>query len=427
MALRNALISLVVIVSLVGFLAFGLQLIGRPPMGARPPAPLAPLAAPPVIDGAIDPQYQAIFDDGNATFYAYADENAYYVALVNKPNENVFGPNPGTYHDTYKTGWNNHTFGHLLNSDHVAIDITCGGQTATFWLDYLYWTGSGWAAGVAGPDGQAPSASFIQGLEASSSLVWDLNNYGALNAGKPSQDAWESPPFDPQYPTLASAYANWIIPDIYEFKFDRAPLAGCGTATIAMPDVHNSPPKWGDNSFSVPAQPLPLPAPTATPAPPTNTPVPTDTPVPPTATPVPTDTPVPPTNTPIPPTETPVPPTATPVPPTETPVPPTATPAPTDTPVPPTATPVPPTNTPVPADTPVPPTNTPVPPTGTPVPADTPVPPTNTPVPPTPVPPTPVPPTATPVVSGPEPTPVPPTPTAAPADATPVPPTNTPV
>ena len=307
------------------------------------------------------------FTSDTAFFYFAARLNALNMGDV--ANENVYGSL--AYHDPaptgYDTGWNNHNFGHLKNSDRARFQIACDGTIIhDFVQDYLREDGSSWASDTSG-DGsiiaKGPSQS-------ASSLEWNLEHQTSTASGGTGwgDDAGEdpeveSPPFDAVYPTFDSEFDGWVWEMTYEFSLTRSQYSGCSQVTIALVQfagetspiggMHNSPSKEGGESIITTPTDVPFITPT-----PGDTPTPTDTPV---DTPTPTDTPV---DTPTPtdtPGDTPTPtdtPEGTPTP-TDTPG---DTPTPTDTPE---GTPTP---TDTPGDTPTP-TDTPE---GTPTPTDTP-------------------------------------------------------
>ena len=51
------------------------------------------------VDGRLDAGYQHVFENDDVAVFFHADSTKYYVAVVNKRNENVFGSSP--YHTQY--------------------------------------------------------------------------------------------------------------------------------------------------------------------------------------------------------------------------------------------------------------------------------------------------------------------------------------
>ncbi|MCH8025661.1 MAG: Tad domain-containing protein [Chloroflexi bacterium] len=167
------------------------------------------------------------------------------------------------YHEIYNTGWDtddvkDHTFGKLLGSDRARFQISCDGQVRhDFIQDYLRQEGVNWASDVSG-DGSvyvgAPTAS-------ASSLEFNLENPDITGWGDdPGENPlYESPPFDPQYPTYDSEYDGFVWEMIYEFKVPRQPLASCNQVTFGLNDfggstgglegMHSSPAKTDDGAF----------------------------------------------------------------------------------------------------------------------------------------------------------------------------------
>ena len=224
-------------------------------------------------------------------------------------NENVFGAR--AYHQSNNTGWNNHNFKHLANSDHLRTNLFCtadfNAPTFDWSQDYLVAGGvGGWESpsGVnlegSGAPGPVPA-----GIVSSSSLEWNIENstFDVEGTGAISDD-WRSPNFDPSYPSPSAEAGDFVFEMIYEFSIPVSSLpAGCNP-TFGYPSGHNSPPK-GTYPPSVvvpplePGTPTPTPSPTPSPRPrrrrrraPEPTPEPTPSPSPePTPSPTPEPTP----------------------------------------------------------------------------------------------------------------------------------------
>ena len=202
---------------------------------------------------------------GDILFTCTADEFMFTMRqngatkTANVANENVYGDKD--YHETYDTGWGDHSFGSLRGSDRARFRVSCGSTAVhDFVQDYMREVDDGiWVSDTEG-DGDVE---VLGPARSASSMVYNLMHPVETGWGDSlDEDPLEqSPPFSGTYPNLDARYAGWVWQAIYEFSVPRSKYQTCpaspglffsvppfGSDTATKGGVHNSPSKDGTGS-----------------------------------------------------------------------------------------------------------------------------------------------------------------------------------
>jgi hypothetical protein len=168
-------------------------------------------------------------------------------------NDNSYGTNI--------VNWpNSHTFGNLTGSDKAQFVFkdANGNVVFDFLLDYISaksGTPSGYASlGATGGDGSVSTGLSSWLLDYQTSLAANLNNTGYCNAGNCTVSGVNllvnSPPTTPAHTGygLPPAFSQWDFNIVYTVKVSHLAFGSAGFGSVAVPSVHNSPPKCGSNA-----------------------------------------------------------------------------------------------------------------------------------------------------------------------------------
>lgn len=168
-------------------------------------------------------------------------------------NDNSYGANI--------VNWpSSHTFNSLLGSDKAEFSFKnkAGTEVMHFFLDYLTATNtvpSGYKSlGVSGGDGSISvgSAANIASFDTSMSKNFNSAGLGVV-AGKASNGVLlttNSPKTvsSSSYQVVDSFFNSWEFRNIYQVTIKAAAFGTSGFGSVAVPTVHNSPPKAGTNA-----------------------------------------------------------------------------------------------------------------------------------------------------------------------------------
>ena len=212
--------------------------------------------------------------------YGIQDDTTLYLSVVvsTTVNDNLFGPDDYTG----TGGWSaSHKFDVLEQSDNVQLTLSCGSNSWTWGVDYIYDANEGigdydWRSGPEGPDGDDWCAEeheitcgYPYTLTAASSLVWNLLNttwpYSRTSPTEPSN--WLS--VDTVPTSTVQAEIGWYDTDSPWYWYDEAhPTRGwewamvyemsldvgqCGDDPIFVEvlSAHNSPSKDGEEDVPI--------------------------------------------------------------------------------------------------------------------------------------------------------------------------------
>jgi hypothetical protein len=139
-------------------------------------------------------------------------------------------------------GWNNHTFKHLVQSDHIQMSLfdNANAKKLEFRLDYISKIngapGGHASAGVSGGDGGMVLGAASNIVSADSSLAKNFRDGMVLTVDSTATDASYTP--NPAYP-------NWIFEVWYEVTFRPEIFGGSGFGYPRLTGMHSSPSKTG--------------------------------------------------------------------------------------------------------------------------------------------------------------------------------------
>jgi hypothetical protein len=195
--------------------------------------------------------------DGNGDVNVVFNQNTNVV-------DNSYGTNQVGWGSNAPTG-KNHAFNDLVGSDKaqfVFFDAN-GTKVLDILVDYISaksGTPSGYASlGVSGGEGKVNFPTQAQGapwvLSATTTLDENLNTLGLCAGGNCSGGGTNllqtSPPTQNSnsYVITNPTYASWNFVNGYKLKVAAAAFGAAGFGSMAVGEVHNSPPKCGPNAY----------------------------------------------------------------------------------------------------------------------------------------------------------------------------------
>jgi hypothetical protein len=197
--------------------------------------------------------------DGKAgKLYIWQDADHVYARLDQSRNlnDNSYGTNI--------VQWTrSHTFSNLVGSDKAQFIFknTTGNVVLDFYMDYITaksGTPSGYASlGVTGGEGKINIGLAAWVVDSNTSIAQNLNDLGFCVGGNcsgfgtnlllnspptVSSNSYDLPPGSP--------YTGWEFTNSYYVKVSKAAFGGSALGSLSIGEIHNSPPKTGDNAIT---------------------------------------------------------------------------------------------------------------------------------------------------------------------------------